>query len=68
MSETALDKFARDLVQFTDLSEMPDTIAKHLQLLRERPDLMWLENDSETERARKQGEFDALMVSREPKH
>lgn len=67
MSETTRDKFARDLTQYVDLSELPDVLAKQIGLLRERPDLMWLEADSEAERARKQREFDAILVAREPK-
>lgn len=67
MTETVRDEFVRDMLDAVDLSEMHDVLAKKLALLRERPDLMWLENDTEEEQARKQAEFDALMLSRETK-
>lgn len=67
MSED-VEQFKRDMVEKVDLSAVPEPIAKQLRLLRDRPDLMWLEDDSEEERTRKQVEFDALLLAREPKH
>jgi len=66
---TEIDDAARAAIAALDPSEVPDTfLGRKLLLMRERPDLMWLEDDDDAERDRKQAEFDALLISREPKH
>ena len=65
---TEEDEANIEMLMALDLTLFPEWAAKKFRLVQERPDLVWLADDTAAEKARKTAEFDALMLTREVKH